>query len=87
MGATVSTETRLRCTEREDRKVRLTRSPPQTDAEMESITALAMLLQRHSFSLAPGFDWGTIFTGFGLRPMDKNTGKIGVMLVAKRRTR
>ena len=54
-------------------------------AEMESITALAMLLQRHSYYLAPGYDWDTIFTGFGLRPVDKSTGKIGVMLVAKRR--
>ena len=54
-------------------------------ALMESITVLAMLLQRHTYSLAPGYRWSTIFTGFGLRPVNTRTGKVGVLLVAKQR--
>ena len=54
-------------------------------AMMESVTALAVILSRFEFRLAPGYKWKTVFTGFGLRPINENSGSIGVEVTVHER--
>ncbi|KAH9258164.1 hypothetical protein BASA81_003748 [Batrachochytrium salamandrivorans] len=49
-------------------------------AMWESVTALATLFQKYTVQPAPGYDWKTIFTGFGLRPFDLTEARVCVRL-------
>jgi cytochrome P450 len=54
-------------------------------AELESVTALAVLLQTYEFEIDPNFKFTPIFTGFGYRPFDLESKRVCVNLIPKKR--
>jgi len=54
-------------------------------AELESVVCLAVLLKSFTFSVAPGYQFMPLFTGFGFRPFDIADKTVSMKLIPRRR--